>query len=588
MKRFLLSVIASLLIVSGIQAAKANSQPMTFTQPDGSKVTVVLHGDEHFHWYTTSDGVIINYVNGAFYVANIEADGTTYPTTQLVHDAELRTQKELSIIAQQQKDQFKQATDSRWNAPRREPLDNRKYVVHQGHPKSIVVLAQYSDVKFTLPDPLKSFNQLFNSTEDQQEFDNGESRNHGSVRQYFNDMSHGAYQPEFTVVGPVTLPNTMSYYGNSPANSASGEKTVEMVKDAAELAAGLLDLSLPEYDANGDGKIDHIYVIYAGYGQNYGGPAESVWAKTNTLSATINGHQLTWYSVASELNINEEYWKSRNLPPQINGIGVICHEFSHAMGLADTYPTVSEAHLNNQEMEFWDLMDGGEYVNNGYRPTAYNAWECEVMEWSAIETLENSPQQLQLSPVLDEGKAYRFLNEESPNEYFVLENIQKKGWNSSLPGHGLLVYHVKWPKATVSMNDHPNNTPGEPGMAVVPADGILLSSYINSSTEYFYSHQGDPFPGTSEVNSLTYAQQLPNYRWYSGQAEVKQTLSEITEDAETGVITLNFLPGGTDAILKVADDNDAGDAAAFTLDGRRAGKNDKGIIVTSKKKYIRR
>ena len=246
-------------------------------------------------------------------------------------------------------------------------------------------------------------------------------------------------------------------------------------------------------------------------------------------------------------------------------------------------------------------MDFGEYLANGYNPPAYTAWERETMGWMTIDTLKNDQKNVSILPIDEGGKAYRFINPNDKNkrEYFLLENIQNKGWNAKQKGHGLLVYHVNYASDIVNVSDYPNNVAGKPRMAVVPADGWLLSSYkvgvdINPKTgveytnaEYYNNIAGDPFPGINNVYDLRYDMNLPNYKWQIGDPEVKHALLNIKENAN-GEITFDFITDITDGISKTTIDLKANDAI-YTLDGRKINMNDhmqlnKGIYIKNNKK----
>lgn len=473
------------------------------------------------------------------------------------------------------------------------------YMAHKGSPRILTVLVNFADSAITVNQPKRAFDQFFNRQGDLDDLGNGNHRNHSSVRQYFCDMSGGAFTPQFDVYGPVTLPQVMAYYGASPESSSAGEKSRELVNDAlALLTDSVADASI--YDNDGDGLIDCVYIIYAGLGQNNGGGANTVWAKTGAADGSFKGMKLNWYSMAGELS---PFIVSDDNPNwMITGVGVSCHEFSHAMGLPDIYPTVKAAQVDNQEMEYWDLMDGGEYVYNGYRPTAYTAWEKEQMDWPvSIVTLTSTETGLTMDKTTaNGGVVYKIQNDEEPLEYFLLENIQKEGWNKSLPGHGLLVYHVnEVGNNVIYMNTRLNNKPGRPGMAVVPADSACLSSYTQTSlVVYQRSMKGDTYPGTSQVTALNDNMNIPNFCWYAGTQppsainadchKVDKALAHIRET--DGVVTFDFINGYATGIREVKGDVPVADSMIHSLGGQPVGTSARnlkpGVYVRGGKKFV--
>lgn len=589
MRRTLWTIIVAIAGVVNMWGAKANSTPMSFLQPDGTTITVVLHGDEDTAWFTSTDGVYLCRENNAFYIARYDKEQLLAESI-LAHNVGQRSAEELTLIARQDKAAIVAMLDSNIARSHAKKIgianNNPKYVAHMGSPKILVVLAEYADKAFSVTDPQRSFSQFFNSEGPHEDFGNSENRNFFSVREYFKQMSGGLYTPEFTVVGPVKVGN-MDVYGGHSANP-NDENAPQLVTEA--VTGCLNQINLSDFDNDGDGAADIVYIVYAGYGQNTGGDNNTVWAKTGSFNRSVGDTKISWYSCASELNLYQEYFDSKGTAPYINGIGVFCHEFSHAMGLPDTYPTSAKAYLDNQEMEYWDLMDGGEYIANGFRPKDYTAWEREVMGWYTIEVITEDIQNLTIAPLLDGGKAYKFANPADDNEYFVMENIQKKGLNQSMPGHGLIVYHVNYVWPTVSMSGCPNNMPGQPGMAIVPADGACLSSYLDyTSSQYRESHGGDPFPGTTGLKELNYTQNLPNFHWYTANDKVTQALYDITEDEEEGVITLSFTTdydAFTNNILETKF-NDV--ASFFDLSGRKiqkAGIKHHQLYINNGKLYL--
>lgn len=583
-----------------INASKANSQPFSVRQSDGTMLTVVLHGDEDFSWYTTTDGVVIAPIGKHFYIADIDSEGTVLPTKHLAHNLKARGAAELKAISSQRVDNlFSEQATSRRAAMRSSATISTTtppYFPHTGTPTALAILVNFSDTTFHVTDPVASFEQYLNGDE-QKDLGHGEAYNYGSVKKYYSDMSNGIYQPQFKVVGPVTLPKAMSYYG---ANSGSNRdiNSAEFIKAACAEAAKLTDFSDATLDSNGDGIVDLVTIIYAGFGENNGAEESALWAKAISADyGTYNNMKVRRVMMSSELNRNESYLKTNNSQakgrfstPQINGIGVFCHEFAHCLGMPDLYPTTTSAQVNNQALEYWSLLDGGEYVYNGCCPTALTAWEREVLGWHTNTTL-TSDGEYTIDSRDNNGTTYKMVNPADENDYILFENIQQTGWNKYLYGHGLLAYRVYWPSDKVNHTQRPNNTVGKPQMTIVPADGELISSYkATSGTQYSSSMAGDPFPGTGNVTTLTADQGLVNYKWYTTPSKIVGGLKGICEN-EDGTVTFTYsadIAAGIDGVK--ADDKANADRRIFTIDGRYVGKDSsalpQGIYVRGGKKIV--
>lgn len=605
MKKFLLSAIAAMFMALPTFASKANSEPFKVKQADGTELTVVLHGDEHFHWYSTVDGVILARADGQFFVAQIANDGAIVATEQLAHNAQQRSASEASLAAKQNLNLF--------NTPkavaRREAMRVQQtgragynYFPHKGSPTAVVILAKFNDTEFYLPNPVKSFEQYFNGDE-QKDFGNGENRNYGSVKKYFTDMSDGQFTPNFKIVGPVTLPQSMEYYG---ANTG-GSKDVnyrQFVKDACTEASKLLSFDNADFDSDRDGCVDLVAIIFAGFGENNDPTDENtLWPKTSLQDfGTYNGKSVKTAMMISELNAKKSLLGSGGSysTPQINGVGVFCHEMSHTMGLPDFYSTTSPANeKDNQELEYWSIMDGGENVNNGYCPTAYTAFERKHMGWrDYVEMEDGKTYSLKTADKGELGHVYYNPNTLASGrvaDYFVFENVQNKGWNTKLPGHGLIAYRVSLRNNNMQYNTPINNIVGDPGFTLVPADGCVLNSYNTKSfSAYKSSMAADPFPGTLKVTTLLAKQNLPNFAWRDAPKDNKMGLYNIVEDTEsTHEVSFRFVADVTTSGLQnvVTDAPLSTDNRIFSIDGICLGTDlsvlPKGLYIIGGKKVVK-
>ena len=596
MKKILLSIVFALMGIASGFAAKAHTGLTTITQSDGSQLTIRLHGDEHFSWYSTADDVLIVQVGSNYYVAQVEEDGTLKATPQLAHNAGERGTVEEQVINNQNKEKF-------LNLLNAEPQALAKtigtvtpaYFPHTGSPKALVILVEFQDVKFKTSDPVATFTHYLKGAEGKAapEANNAYVTkgmvNYGSVSQYFNDMSQGKFTPQFDIVGPVTVSKNSAYYGGNVGNSTD----VNFAQMIAEACKGVsTKVNFADYDQNNDGYVDLVYVIYAGYSESINGnSSDCLWPKSginkfyepgtsNLLK--LNGKKICRYGINNELNATPSDWIDGK--PLLNGIGLFCHEFCHTMGLPDLYPTVVTSRVDNQNPEYWDLMDGGEYTYNGYFPTPYSPWEMDVMGWTAPIELGDEAKQVSLNSYASDRTAYKINGEN--DEYLLIQNIQTEGWWRGITKAfktGMLVWRIDYPYTTVSLDNRLNNEKGKPNVMIVPADGYVISAYNKQRTEeeYNLSLKGDPFPGTTNKTELL-SVELNN-------STLKKPFYNIKET--NGVITFDYLNDYATGIdSPVIQQNQEKDTRIFTLDGRYLGTDvsqlTKGVYIIGKKKVI--
>ena len=478
------------------------------------------------------------------------------------------------------------------------------FVPHTGNITIPVLLVQFADVKFSVDSPRVAFEQLFNGTE-QKALGNNNQYNYGSVSQYFSEMSGGKLNITFKIFGPVTLDNNETYYGGKDPNSSNDENKPQMIKDAiAKLQASDEKITDATPYSSDSSTVDCVYAIYAGRGQNYGGDSTTVWAATGTLSTDFAGKNTRWYSVASELSpfiVDATTQKA-----MITGIGVPCHEFSHALGLPDFYPNTSiEAKYHNQQMQHWDLMDGGEYTYKGFCPTAYTAWEKQHFGWPVdIQTLSASQQVTMDKATTEGGTVYKVVNPDRATDYILLENIHKDGWNSHLYSEGLMAYHVD--ESAINGLNMPNNTVGYPAMGIIAADGRCGSSILLSGEDYLDDMRGDLFPVSNTLSSQSVTtltddgnlpnKRYPNFNWYTksgssytGYKATNVALSNIAWN--NGSITFYFNGDVATGITGVKNNARHADNRVYTLQGRYVGTSleglPKGIYLRNGQKIIK-
>lgn len=511
------------LVLFGVPAKKT---PYTFTQPDGSTITLVLQGDEHFHFYSTTDGVMVKKgKDGYIRYATVDAEGSIVTSKHIAHDLSDRNKNEKEFISNLNTSQMNTSIQKSRSRATRSTTISKATFPTIGAAKGLIILAQFKDNTFSKQGSREEFSNMMNQIGYR---NNGAT---GSAKDYFLAQSNNKFQPVFDVVDPVTLPENMEYYGGNK-NNGDDQNPKQMIIDACR-AADKEGVDFAQYDQNNDGKVDLIYVIYAGYAEAQGGGSETIWPHAWNVSdkeeITLDGKRLNSYACSSEL--------MGGSGTRLDGIGTFCHEYSHCLGLPDLYATNNNGNFGMGE---WDVMDGGSYNNNSKTPAGYSAFERYSVGWLDYEELTASSS-IRLERLSTSNKAYVIKSPTNQNEYFVFENRQLSEWDAKLPSNGLLITHIDYSKKVWDLNEV-NDTKGKQRVTLVPGDNELLVFDESNGSKYMASLLGDPYPGSSKNTSFS------NSSIPAAQLNNKELLNiAITNIRETddGVITFDFINEGT-------------------------------------------
>lgn len=528
-KKQTLILICGVLYSVCLHAVPAKRVLKTVTQPDGSVLEMRLSGDEFLRYYETTDGTPLKEYNGAYYYAAVSADSLS-ASSCMAHDVYLRDTEEQRLVDSLKSDfqerflslRAKSKVRSRIRqAPARavtrnfggqilsEPMEGKK--------KGLVILVNFKDLAMQIGNPHDTFYRYMN------EEGYHENNQSGSVRDYFLSQSYGKFDFSFDVVGPVTLPNTMDYYGSNVQGSDA--RAGEMALDACKLAKDSVNFA--DYDWDGNGEAEQIFIVYAGYAESNGAPANTIWPhqsyvqERNGSSLILNGTKIGKYACSSELNGVRG--------TELSGIGTMCHEFSHCFGIPDFY----DVYGSSFGMGVWSLMDYGCYNRNGNTPIGYTSYERMMCGWLDPIILTDTVSVENMPPLSEEPVAYAVMNEANEDEYYLLENRQQQGWDAYMYGHGLMVLHVDYDEHAWDFNTV-NTDAFRQRMTIIPADNKL--EMVDSS------FPGDLFPGAYGVTELTDTSiprallHTPNV---SGLGLMSKPIYNITE--QNGYISFDFL-----------------------------------------------
>lgn len=538
MNKFL--TLTALILAGGmtLHAIPAKREYRQYTQPDGSTVEVMLIGDEFGHSYVTTDGIrLLPGADGALRYATVDAGGELTLSAMEAADPGRRSAEARAFISSvdngrveraltlRATERRKQRTPEVMKAPAKAAaagdytgvgLFTSSYP-RTGQVRSLVFLVQFTDKKFTVTDPKEYYTRQLNK----EGF--AEYGATGSARDFFLEQSHGQFQPTFDVYGPVTLKNKMSYYGG---NDAWGNdlRPEEMAIEAATAYAGEIDYS--QYDFDNNGKIDNVYVIYAGLGEADGGSASTVWPHNWEIpnGPTFNGKKLYGYACSNEI--------SSGVPV---GIGTFCHEYSHVLGLPDLYPTRTSSYAAYCATPGeWSIMDSGSYNNDSRTPPAYSSYERNALGWLTPTVLED-PESVALESIVKSNTAY-LVPTAQKNEFFLLENRQQESNDYYLPYHGMLIWHVDFDQSIWNSNIVNDNYKHN-YVDIVKANN-------NPNNQDLNAMKGYPFPGITNNTSLTGTTTPAFLDWKSRVVDVPLTnIAEkngvITFDAKGGNVTFD-------------------------------------------------
>lgn len=559
MRRHLLLWIflAAAIVVMAVPARKVKR---IFTLADGSQVTATLTGDEYAHWWQTDDGRLLS----------VSDEGKA----EYMNEGKARALKEVAKTKRQSR-----------NAVRQNRMQARKKNAGNaivGEKKGLIILVNFPNLHFHEQYDRRTFDDMFNKV--------GYSENGhiGSLHDYFLDQSYGLFDLTFDVVGPIEVSNPYSYYGKNDSNG-DDQNVGQMVIEACQMADEYVDFA--DYDWDGDGEVDQVLLIYAGYGENAGASALTIWPHEYTLAdcaaygdgngpQSLDGVTVNTYAVTCEL--------AGKSGSTLNGIGTACHEFSHCLGYPDFYDTDYSGGFG---MKAWDVMDSGLYCGpqyNGEVPTGYTSYERWVAGWLEPKELTLGMEVEALQPLCDDPDAYIVYNDGNHDEYYLLENRYPKRWFTYLEEYreiadGLLVLHVDYDEQVWADNT-PNDKRGHQRMTIIPANNRLSAVSQSHYAGHVYPYQTNDSltnmstPKATVFNENTDGQKLMNKGiWHirkhsGGSISFKCSNSDPDEgNTDNGITTVS---------KELFDDN------IWNTAGQKTNASSRGVKIINGKKVL--
>jgi len=476
-----------------LYAIPAIPDPVVMTQPDGKTLTVLIKGDERIHWYESMDGYTLLYnKEGYLSYAQLDEEGNLQPSERIATDIEKRDIITSSFLNHLGKNMFYSETQVQlmlkvWefeeDAAQKSWREGRSVI---GEYKTLCAFVQFPEK--AMIKSMSEFEGLMN------QLGYTGSGAYGSVRDYFKESSYNQFDLIITLCGIYTAPQSEVFYaGSQPGDGVSNCAT--LARWAAQQIAADPNINFADYDSNNDGIVDGFHFIFAGRCQASGGGAGTIWSHKSQFNPPVskNGKTISIYSCSPELSS----------PSAITTIGVICHEMTHAFGAPDFYDTNYEIGGSFNGTGNWDIMASGSHNGSpsGNRPPHHNMYTKVQFGWVEPIVLNSKTKVTGMPNSAENPVAYR-INTPTTNEYFLLENRQRVKFDSSVPGDGLIIYHVHAQIAGY-INSNTINTTHPQRMYPVCAS---RTTQVPNSTPNSYGNintTGCPFPGSSNQTFFT-------------------------------------------------------------------------------------
>ncbi|MGA9521187.1 MAG: M6 family metalloprotease domain-containing protein [Myxococcaceae bacterium] len=429
--------LALALASSQALAVSANPRLQNFTQPDGTRFTGKLQGDEWFHWYRTTDGRVFvrNPETKAFEFARLEINNgertlvstgvrvgsgaATISSASTIQDSELfQIAANAQVRAGIKRDGVHEHQTAKTGAAR----FSTTAMAAQTYP-TLVIMVEFTDTQIT--SPLSTWSQKIFGT------------NFGQLKHFYNEISYGKVN---VVPAAETEGNANDGFVrvrlNYPHPHPNGDPDREraLLRDALVLADAKVNFST--FDTNGDGRTSakelQVGFLVAGPEWAYGNDGKGLWAHSSFFS---DAPVLDGVRVASHTNYYFS-WGERHGDHDAT-VGVIAHEFGHsAFSLPDLYPNLG----------IWDLMASGSWsrktddIHDGQTPvqmTAHTKWKAGFIDPTHVDPMYASTTRTLHKSLSSTPSLLITEVPKNVNAYFALEHRRVEGYDLGLTGYGV-------------------------------------------------------------------------------------------------------------------------------------------------------
>lgn len=514
MKKITLFLILLLASVSALHAVIAYNKPINVTQPDGTVLTIRIHGDEFLHWTTCGNSLVAKGADGYWRYASFNADGIVKAQggkvlSNMPGNGSNIIPPPAAVANAMQK---RTAMTKRMNhaSP---SVSKTSPPLSTGEKHFLILLIEFSDKSFTKQ--TSDFEALLNS--DNYTY-NGAT---GSVKKYYNDVSFNQFNPVFDIYGPIRVPYTSAQCANDD---------LDAVIYACEFADTQYDLDFTRYCNADPSLVDNVFFFFPGYNKAEGGGEGTIWPHAVTYYSpflSLDGVGIYHYGCTSEFKGSSG--------ETMAGIGTFCHEFGHVIGLPDFYDTDYGTNGQGMALQTLSLMSSGNYNNEGKTPPYFTYEEKHILGWdNGLTLLSEGSNTLEKTSA---NKAY-YSPTATDGEYYLYESRPCEGWDAYTYAPGMAIYHID--KSNYMMPDGATAAEhwaaGRTINAFASHQCMDLVETVYPESEVIYIDE-ITFPGCRNVTSFT-SSTSPSAKSWSG-VPTGYDITDITFNQSSGSTTFN-------------------------------------------------
>ena len=311
----------------------------------------------------------------------------------------------------------------------------------------------------------------------------------GPASSYIGQISAEQSILNATILDEVWISNyNINFWGKDSESGrdsgSDGAGVDNLVENAVKDMLSGRDLSPWDFDNNG--IVDRLLILHSANPQEISGGSSSIWSHMSGLDnpVKIGKWSINHYTIASTKS----------------GVGTIVHEMLHQMGAFDLYDVHSSLPTSNWNgIGVWGIMASGNWNGNGNTPALPTSSTLELIGIErGILVDPNYGGNFTLSPISDGGNYLNLII--GPGENIKITNRGNYGFDTSLPGHGILVEHQDTNNGDTGSN-LVNTDSKNAWLKIIEADGddaLIRNKDSGSGGDVFTD--GDIFGNTDTSN----------------------------------------------------------------------------------------